>query len=609
MDAAVRQFVSASPRRAELFRSLFRPLAVLGLVAAAGATVATIAALRSVLENQTAARLAGVAQATGELLAARWPTEVDQQTQDLVRRIAQQTGLRLTLLDATGRVLADSAQVDLAAVKGMESHKDRPEFVAALRGGAGTARRTSPTLHETLLYAAIRVPAEGPPQGIVRTATPIEAIEAQLAPLRRWAIGSAALLSATGLVIATWLARRAAEPLQSLAKAADSLSAGRNDFRLPAQAAPTREYEAIARALTASSKQLAERDQQLQTASQTQATVLEGMTECVVAVDRGERILLANAAAGRLLGFKPERVTGQTLLEAVRSHELHDVAVQALRTQKPTLREIAWRGSSKRAFEALAAPLPGDPPPGVVLVLRDISELKRAEQMRQQFIANVSHELKTPLSSIKAYAETLLGGARHDPVHCQRFLERIEEQTVRLQQLILDMLSLARIESGHAALELTSVPLIRVARRCLSEFEPQAAARHVTLTHTIDDPTLHVRAEEESLWQILSNLVDNAVKYTPPDGRVSIRCRRDGKFALLEVEDTGAGIPPEHHARLFERFYRVDKARSRELGGTGLGLSIVKHLCQAMGGTVSVLSEVRKGSTFSVRLPLSGSGS
>jgi two-component system phosphate regulon sensor histidine kinase PhoR len=240
----------------------------------------------------------------------------------------------------------------------------------------------------------------------------------------------------------------------------------------------------------------------------------------------------------------------------------------------------------------------------VVLVLRDISELKRLERMRQQFVANVSHELKTPLSSIKAYTETLLGGARNDPVHCERFLNRIDEQAGRLQELILDMLSLARIESGQLALELADVSVAHVVRRCVADYEPQAVGRELVLENLVDDATIRVHADEEALRQILSNLIDNAVKYTSAGGRVSIRCRPNGTMADIDVTDTGVGISPEHHAHLFERFYRVDKARSRELGGTGLGLSIVKHLSQAMGGSVSVKSAVKAGSTFSVRLPL-----
>jgi two-component system phosphate regulon sensor histidine kinase PhoR len=389
-----------------------------------------------------------------------------------------------------------------------------------------------------------------------------------------------------------------------LASAASALREGRYDHRLPVQSIWSEEFAVVGRALTEAGQRLTQGERDLRSTSQTQATVLEGMSESVIAVDRSEHVLFANASAGRLLSFRPDQVEGLPLLEAVRSHELRDVVHRALRSKQLSTCELTRRAGPPRTFDVLATPLPGDPPPGVVLVLRDVSEVRRLERMRQQFVANVSHELKTPLSSIKAYTETLLGGAKNDPIHCERFLNRIDEQAGRLQDLIMDMLSLARIESGQAALDLADVSVAHVVRRCLADYEPQAVARELVLENFVDDPTVRVHADEEGLRQILSNLIDNAVKYTPAGGRVSIHCHPNGRMAAIEVTDTGIGIPAEHHAHLFERFYRVDKARSRELGGTGLGLSIVKHLCQAMGGSVDVKSELQKGSTFSIRLPL-----
>jgi two-component system phosphate regulon sensor histidine kinase PhoR len=404
--------------------------------------------------------------------------------------------------------------------------------------------------------------------------------------------------------LAAWIAAQATGPLARLAAAGEALVAGAYDHRLPVKATGNTDFDAIARALSEAAQRLARSERQLRSTSQTQATVLEGMTESVIAVDRSAHVLFANASAGRLLGFLPQRVEGLPLLEAVRSHELRDAVQRAIRSGRLTTCELTWRVGSARSFDVLATPLPGEPPPGVVLVLRDVSELKRLERMRHQFIANVSHELKTPLTSIRAYAETLLSGARNDAIHCERFLRRIDEQASRLQELILDMLSLARIEAGQLSLDLADVSVSRVVRRCLADYEPQAVARELVLENLVADGAVRVHADEEALRQILSNLIDNAVKYTPPGGRVSIRCHANGQMADIDVTDTGVGIAPEHHDRLFERFYRVDKARSRELGGTGLGLAIVKHLAQAMGGSVSVRSEVQKGSTFSVRLPL-----
>ena len=301
-------------------------------------------------------------------------------------------------------------------------------------------------------------------------------------------------------------------------------------------------------------------------------------------------------------------MVGAPLLEVIRSHELREIVNESLRTSQNVRGEIGWLQNKKQlTLDVQATPLAGNPSPGVVLVLNDISELKRLENMRQQFVANVSHELKTPLSSIKAYTETLLNGALEDSEHARLFLTRIDDQTARLHELILDLLSIARIESGQASLETTDLPLAKVVQACVDDYAERARVAGITLENRVHDNELRVRADEESLFQILSNLVDNGIKYTPEGGVVSVNCRTADKEALIEVSDTGIGIEPEHHSRLFERFYRVDRARSRELGGTGLGLAIVKHLCQAMQGSISVKSSPGEGSTFAVRLPLAES--
>ncbi|HYO24617.1 MAG TPA: ATP-binding protein [Lacipirellulaceae bacterium] len=598
-------------RRGALFWRLLASFAALSLTAVLLLTAIFSRAYEDLLTRDLDARLQSAVGVASQLLATQWPGRPDRELQGRIRRVGDATGVRVTVIDADGTVLADSTQADLAGVEAMEPHGGRPEVLEALRSGAGSSRRTSLTAGEGQRYLALRVdspaPPGGPTLGVVRASFPTASIEAELAGLNRWMTAIGVLAAAGSVAFAAWITAQATRPLQNLAEASAALVAGQYDQRVPVPSTTDDEIGAVARALSEASRRLARGERELRDTSETQATVLEGMTESVIAVDRGEHVMFANPSAGRLLGFQPAMVQGLPLLEAVRSHELRDAVQRALRTRQVSNCELTWRAGVPRTFDVLATPLPGDPPPGVVLVLRDISELKRLERMRQQFIANVSHELKTPLSSIKAYTETLLGGAHSDPVHCQRFLGRIDEQATRLQELILDMLSLARIESGQATLDLADIPVARVVRRCLADYEPQAVARSLTLENHSDDPGLRVHADEEGLRQILSTLIDNAVKYTPAGGRVSVRCRPDGRMAAIEVTDTGAGIAAEHHPHLFERFYRVDKARSRELGGTGLGLSIVKHLCQAMGGSVAVRSEVNRGSTFSVRLPLAAS--
>lgn len=588
-----------------LFWKLLATFAALCIATVAVMALAFTGAYRALFESQLDDRLRTAALSADELLAVRWPEAPGSDVQTLVRRMGQRSDVRFTLIDPKGRVLADSHEADVAAVEAMENHRDRTEFIDAKRGGVGLATRLSPTLGVRYRYVGILVETpSGQPLGVVRTAYPMSQLATQVATLEKWTWALGGAVSAAAIGLAWWLLAGLTRPLRSLAATAEALVTGPNDVRLPVATDATDEIGSLVRALAEARKRLALGQQQLKSTSQTQATVLEGMAESVIAVDRGEHILFANASAGRALGFDVQRSEGATLLEVVRSHELREAVQTALRSRQVSNRELVWRAGGRRTFDVLAAPLPGDPPPGAVLVLRDVTELKRLEQMRQQFIANVSHELKTPLASIKAYAETLLGGARNDPEHCERFLQRIDEQAARLHALIQDMLSLARIEAGQAALQMGAVSAARIVRRALADYEPQAVSAELVLDNQATDDDLKVRADEEALRQILSNLVDNAVKYTPPGGRVTVRCRRDGAAAVIEVVDTGPGIAAEHHERLFERFYRVDRARSRELGGTGLGLSIVKHLCQTMGGSVSVESAPGKGSTFAVRLPL-----
>ena len=590
-------------QRSGLFWKLLLAFALLSVTAILLLTWLFSNAYEALLDRELAQRITSAATLASDLLADRWPTETDETLQAQVRQLGEETGVRLTLVAPDGALLADSKLADAAEVRSAENHADRTEIVAAMKNGSGEARRTSPTVGERYRYYAKRVDRDGEPIGVVRAALPTAPLLAEVEGLNRWVWTIGGLLVLAAALVAYWVAARLTDPLRSLSIAADALATGKYDHRLPVAAGQHDELTTLAASLNEVGRRLAQREVQLRSTSQTQATVLEAMTESVIAVDRGEKVLFANASAARALGFDAARVEGHPLLEAVRSHELRTIVQQALRTRKPNSGEITWRGKSQRIFDVLATPLPGDPLPGVVVVLRDVSEVKRLEQMRQQFIANVSHELKTPLSSIKAYTETLLGGALKDPVHGQRFLERIDEQAGRLHQLIMDMLSLARIESSQAPLELADIPLSRVVQRTVIDHERLAASKQVTLENRIGESPIAIRADEEALRQILNNLIDNAVKYTPPGGLVTVAGRVDGAVVLCEVTDTGHGIPAEHHSRLFERFYRVDNARSRELGGTGLGLAIVKHLTQAMGGSVEVRSQVGQGSTFTVRLP------
>jgi two-component system phosphate regulon sensor histidine kinase PhoR len=448
-----------------------------------------------------------------------------------------------------------------------------------------------------------------------QAATADVAVRDDTAQVRRriWAVAGAVSLAT--LVLTWWVVARVTSPVKSLNEAAQRIAGGDYDQRI--YVSNRDELGQLGDSFNRMSQQMSARVSQLRDSSQRLQTVLGGMIEAVIAVDDRQRVLFANDAAGRLLAFSPEAAVSRPLLEVVRHHALHQATTEALaswpgggtgraaaQNGQPLTRrlEVTLGTLPPRILSTHVARLPGNPCPGVVVVLDDVTELRRLENLRRDFVANVSHELKTPLSSIKAYAETLLSGALDDAENRRQFVARIDEQADRLHQLIQDLLSLARIESGVEVHQIVPVSLAPLIRECLAHHAPAAEAKHIALVGDPPADGLAVAADHEGLREILDNLLDNAIKYTPDGGRVSIGCRPDDGFVLIEVQDTGIGIAAEDQPRVFERFYRVDRARSRELGGTGLGLSIVKHLVQAFSGSVSLHSVPGQGSTFGVRL-------
>jgi two-component system phosphate regulon sensor histidine kinase PhoR len=406
-----------------------------------------------------------------------------------------------------------------------------------------------------------------------------------------------------GAVISGNLARRLSRPLRELIEVADRISTGPCGQRVFLDGPD--ELGQLGRTFNLLSERLAIRIAQLEEDRQQLRTILSGMVEGVVALDAEQRILFVNERAGQLLEFSTPGPIGRRFWEVVRQRPLLDVVQRALALAEPLREEFNWNGTTARSLTVHAARLPGWPPRGAVLVLHDTTELRRLERLRQDFVANVSHELKTPLSVIKANVETLLDGAIDDAQHRGSFLRQIASQSDRLLYLILDLISLARIESGEELFEFDAVPLEPVVSACLERHHTRAEGRQQNLRvlAPADGREVLAWADEEALDQILDNLLDNAVKYTPEGGEIRVGWRAQGDVVCLEVADTGIGIPEADLPRIFERFYRVDKARSREMGGTGLGLSIVKHLVQALNGTVSATSRVGAGTTFLVCLP------
>jgi two-component system, OmpR family, phosphate regulon sensor histidine kinase PhoR len=598
--------------RSRMFWRLFGTYGLLLLAAIGVLGAVVVNRFGRIYENQLEERLRTKCFLIQEIVRAH----KDDSLADLeanLKKLRGQYMPRVTLLDDKGAVLIDSD----GEVARMDNHADRPEIVEARQKGFGSAVRLSSTLHKTYGYAVQRIPTTSQGISYVRIALELDGIEGELAGLRRLVWTTVAITGLLAMGLAFWLARRIAVPIQELTEGADRIASG--DYGQKVYATGADEVRTLARTFNHMSERLSSQFAQLDEERQQLRAILSGMIEGVVALDARQRILFANERALTLLDLTGQAVIGRKLWEVVRQRGLTELVRKALAETEPCREELTWSGPSARNLTAHAARLQGNVARGAVLVLHDTTELRRLERLRQDFVANVSHELKTPLSVIQACVETLLDGAVDDSQHRGQFLERIADQGHRLHSLILDLLSLARIESGAEAFVFQPIVLSDAVVACLERHWARAEGKHQTLEVDFDGHARNFNhtangvlavaapviawADEEAMGQILDNLVDNALKYTPEGGRIRVRCWTEGEQTSLDVEDTGIGIPERDLPRIFERFYRVDKARSRELGGTGLGLSIVKHLVQAMHGTVKASSAAGQGSTFHVRLP------
>lgn len=422
------------------------------------------------------------------------------------------------------------------------------------------------------------------------------------ADLLREVIVAGLIVAAVAVLPAFLLARRFTHPLDDLTDGATRLAEGDLGHKIRVEG--SREFAALARTFNAMSETLAQSFALLDRDKEQLRTILSGMVEGVVAVDPEQRVLFANDRAGELLGFSTERAVGKTLSELSPELALQDIVDKAIRGREPHRSEFKFKSRDPVQYVAVyAARLPGPGTPGVVLVLNDVSELRHLEHLRQDFAANVSHELKTPLSVMKSNLEALQDGAADDIAVRGEFLNRVSLEADRLEALIQDLLRLSRIESGDFELELEPIPVAKAIELALDRQAMRAESKTLQLIEVPTPEPVAVWADDESLSTVLDNLIDNAIKYTSSGGRITVRWTATVHNVAIEVQDTGIGLAARDLPRVFERFYRADKARSRAAGGTGLGLAIVKHLVQAMKGQVSVESELGKGTTFRVMLP------
>jgi len=511
--------------------------------------------------------------------------------------IAAQEGLaagaRATVIDASGKVLADS-ESDPAQ---MENHARRVEFAAALAGQTGENERRSATLGIPFLYVA--APISG---GAVRLAYPLSDIEAVQTQVRRKLFWGSAIASLMALLIAAgasiWMARR----LQRIVDVAARIERG--DLRARVNATPLDEIGRVAAAIDKTAEQVEVSFAAVRSSQRQLETLLNSMQDAVIAVSPDGLVRWANQPMDRLV---PQHTRlNAPVVETIRDPDFL-ATVKAAMTNKDVKTARATSIVPGRAFDVTAAPLPDG---GVVAVLRDLTETERVEKTRRDFIANVSHELRTPLTSIQGYTETLLDTIHDESAATREFLEIIRKNTVRMARLTEDLLTLARVESGETRFETEPVPPVELLHDAEESFREIARGHGVDLqimdSHNGSgsvESLPQVLADREAIHQVFSNLIDNAMKYGRGGGRVELGARAAQRGIEFYVKDFGGGISSEHLPRLFERFYRVDKARSRESGGTGLGLAIAKHIMRAHGGSIRAESELNHGSMFVFTLP------
>jgi two-component system phosphate regulon sensor histidine kinase PhoR len=589
------------PRLNSFWRSNLAILVLAFIVLAAG-DLYSWRAVRNQAQQAGFEELAGLAR----MVASHAPNVDDPLTfRHWIAEVAA-SGAQAALIRSDGQNLAESGPAWKADLKDAEVQQ-------ALSTGQGRALRHSSNPPESdVLYYAVSLPA--PQQAsssrgatsttyILRLALPLPDVDQQFSAMRRPVWTAFLILFASAITLSLLDLRSTSRRIRSLKEFAARMAAG--DFR-PVDAAPDgNALEGLAVALNQSAASLNASISMLTDERNRSAAILGSMIEGVAVISADERIIFSNAAFSRILGLDEVRqIEGRPLLEVARQSDLLAAIKMALGGQEQVTSEIAVGTVRPRSFAVTAAPVQASSHKGAVLVLHEITDLRRLERVRQDFVANVSHEFRTPLTAIQGFAETLLSGALEDPANRRRFVEIIREHATRLARLTEDLLKLSRIEAGQLKLEFRPVSVAPLIESCVETAHLKAVPRQLALSVSLPEPLPDVRGDSNSLQEVLQNLLDNALQYTPAGGKIDVSAACSDGRVIVTVADTGIGIPQVEQERIFERFYRVDAARSREAGGTGLGLSIARHIMEAHGGTLWVESAVGEGSRFHFSIPI-----
>jgi two-component system, OmpR family, phosphate regulon sensor histidine kinase PhoR len=518
--------------------------------------------------------------------------------EDWAKTVGERAQARVTFISPAGVVLADSKHDP----ETMENHAGRPEIREAVSHGMGSSIRHSATLNRDLCYLAISFSYHGETGYVLRLAVPLEDLQASVSAVRRRILVASIVAAFLSLAVAYYFSNSFTRRIDRLrvfagslvsASEAGTVESGAND-----------ELGSLAQSLTRTGRQLRELVDRLSVESARREAILASMAEGVLAVNREMRVTFCNEFFLRALGRTAPVPENTPLVELLREPDVRDLLERVLASGTPSRRRLQLGSAEGRMFEVHVTPVLVPSYHGAIAVLHDITDLERLERVRKDFVANVSHELRTPLTAIRGYAETLLEGALEDPENNRKFLEVIQAHAIRLNNIASDLLTLSELESGRKPAEPETLDVSAAVQAAIRAIESEARLREVRVAWE-NKARAEVRGDRTRLEQALINLLDNAVKFNRAGGEVRVEISlAEGGSVRIVIADTGIGIPSEDRARIFERFYRVDKARSREMGGTGLGLSIVKHVVERMGGSVTVESQLGKGSTFTILLPL-----
>ena len=515
---------------------------------------------------------------------------------DWTNRAGVQSNARVTVIGRDGVVLSDS-QHDPAT---MENHGSRPEVRDALIGSSGSAVRHSATLDADLCYLAVPAELAGTPGVILRLAIPLRQIDAAMSAIRLLILRASAVAAVFALIVAFLVSRRLSRRVQRIQAFAHELVNEEYSGTLVVESDD--ELGSLARSLRGMAEQFRRMLRTQSDESARRKALLAGMVEGVLAVDHELRITFCNSSFARAVKAREPLPDQTPVLEVVRDPELLDLLRHVIAGGEPLRTRLTLASAAGRVFDVQGAPVGSKPAVGAIAVLHDVTALEHLERVRKDFIANISHELRTPLAAIRGYAETLLDGAMEDRAHAREFLEIILRNTVRLGDMASDLLALSEIEAEREPLPAEPIPVREVAVAALRAVENEAVERKVDVFSGVLEE-VQIMGQRFRLEHILTNLLSNGIRFNRPGGEVRLEAVQIGNEVRITVGDNGIGIPYQDLPRIFERFYCVEKARSRETGGTGLGLAIVKHMTEKMGGTVSVESRLGKGSTFTLHFP------